>query len=365
MSIGLYTNQLLQPVPGGIGRYIISLLSENNKTDLIDYITISSEFDLSASYCPRHIDWPSNKLINKIFVKFPGIKYELFFSFLRKIYSPSYNKAIQLMHAPSLAIPIVDNNVPLITTIHDIAFLKYPQAFTKRGVSFHKRGLKIALEESKRVITPSEFVANELIEIGYPSKKIDVIHHGAALLSTTNRTDKNSFILNKLNLEKDNYALTVSTLEPRKNISLLINIFNKVGKKLVIVGPKGWGDNNFNQNENIILAGKVDDNDLIQLYKNAKIFCSASKYEGFGMPALEAMTLGCIPLVSNIESHKELIANENLLANDQNDWETKVKLLFSDDKMIKEMEEYCKERVKEFTWKKSLSLHNESYKKIL
>ena len=356
INTGIYSNQLIQPIPGGIGRYIQNLLDQNDAEKAVSYIPISTHNSFDGG-----ISWPRNILLNKLFYKLPALKYEIFFSPYRKVYSPKYLKGLDLIHSPSLAIPIA-RKTPLVTTVHDIAFLRFPESFTKRGVNFHKKGLKIALEESSKIIVPSRFIADELVSLDYDSKKIEVIHHGATINSDVSCEE----VLEKFDLEKGSYALAVSTLEPRKNIHLLIDVFKEFEQKLVVVGPKGWGNTKYENTDLIKITGKVSDGELSSLYKNAKVFCSSSNYEGFGLPGLEAMTLGCVPFLSDISSHRELVANDDLLVkNDFDGWYKKLSEIYKNEEILKQLEGFCKDRAKDFSWKKSFAEHVEVYKSVV
>ncbi|MCK4160461.1 glycosyltransferase family 4 protein, partial [Klebsiella pneumoniae] len=124
-----------------------------------------------------------------------------------------------------------------------------------------------------------------------------------------------------------NYVLTVGSVEPRKNIQRLISAFLEANKeldpslKLVIVGKRG-NDNIFNNSnqeqlknvqDSVIFTGHIDDDELAQIYRNAKGFCYPSIYEGFGLPPLEALAYGIPVLTSNTTSMKELFTNKAIL----------------------------------------------------
>jgi glycosyltransferase involved in cell wall biosynthesis len=195
-----------------------------------------------------------------------------------------------------------------VTVIHDIAFIKNPDWYSRRAAILFKIIISRAAKISKQIITLSEFTKSEIIRyLKIPGEKIKVIH--AAVPDKIINLSKNNY-----NDYTGDYILTVSSLQPRKNISLLINCFNKLGQKdlkLIIAGsgnrkifsnPRLKGSSN----PDIIFTGYVSDEELTGLYKNAKLFVYPSLYEGFGFPPLEALSCGCPALISNTSSLPEI-----------------------------------------------------------
>ena len=194
-----------------------------------------------------------------------------------------------------------------ITVIHDVAFIKDPSWYTRKAALAFKVIISRAAKVSKRIITLSEFTKREVMQyLEIPSEKIEVVPGAVPqiIVSLSKKEYENNF---------GKYILTVSTLQPRKNISSLIKAFNLLSEnnlKLVIAGSgneRVFPDPYINHNNsNIILTGYINDMELTALYKNAALFVYPSYYEGFGFPPLEAMTCGCPVLVSNNSSLPEI-----------------------------------------------------------
>jgi glycosyltransferase involved in cell wall biosynthesis len=194
-----------------------------------------------------------------------------------------------------------------VTVIHDIAFIKNPGWYSRRAALAFKIVISRSAKISKQIITLSEFTKCELIRhLKIHPEKVKVINGAAPqrIIDLSEKEYENRY---------GEYILTVSSLQPRKNISGLIDSFNKLqdkNLKLVIAGSedrKIFSDPLLysSGNQNIIFTGYISDKELTGLYKNAKLFVYPSLYEGFGFPPLEALVCGTPVLVSNTSSLPE------------------------------------------------------------
>jgi glycosyltransferase involved in cell wall biosynthesis len=220
-----------------------------------------------------------------------------------------------------------------ITVIHDIAFLRNPQWFSRRAAMWFKFLVPRVINASSLIVTDSVFTKNELIEfLGFPEKKIHVIYPGISEIFISPREVRERRGTGKT-------ILAVSTLEPRKNLKRLIEGFKLSELKdanLVIVGGdnplvfgKSGGRNNYMSDPAVKFLGYVSDAQLADLYHQADIFASVSLYEGFGFPPLEALASGCRVLVSDIPTHRETFGDCAMFVNplDSTDIAQKLNLL--------------------------------------
>lgn len=195
-----------------------------------------------------------------------------------------------------------------IMTIHDLSFLENRKWFSKYYYWWYKLMTPLAVRTSKYIITVSEFSKKEILRF-YPflsERCICVIYSGP---------DKSKFRhLEEVPIPTERFALAVSSLDPRKNFSRLIEAFQGISNcSLYIVG----GNNRvFTQQttdsqigNNIKFLGRVSDEELLRLYNQAVCFIFPSIYEGFGLPPIEAMCCGCPVLVSDLEVHREVCAD--------------------------------------------------------
>ncbi len=193
-----------------------------------------------------------------------------------------------------------------IITIHDLAFLRYPNWYSRKFQLFYRKLIPVIAKNAKKIITVSEFSKREIISLlKIPESKIEVVY---------NAVDK-KFQPGKG--EKENFILAVSSLNPRKNLKNLILAFKKLSLKekfqLIIVGSKDrvYSDTNYiekliKQEDNIKIVSEIPDETLIKLYQKAKLFVYIPFYEGFGLPPLEAMACGTPVLTSKTSSLPEV-----------------------------------------------------------
>jgi glycosyltransferase involved in cell wall biosynthesis len=190
---------------------------------------------------------------------------------------------IDVLHCPSLRAPI-RCPVPLVVSIHDLALLRYPQAFNRWTRTYSALALPRIARAARAIVVGSEFARSEVVELlGAPSEEVHVIPYG---VGAPFRPDGPA--------AEGDYALAVSTLEPRKNLPRLIDGFRRArldGCELRVVGARGWGSVEV-AGENVHWLGEVPDDELARLYRGARCVAYVSLYEGFGLPVLEAMACG-------------------------------------------------------------------------
>ena len=188
-----------------------------------------------------------------------------------------------------------------IITIHDLTFWKHPEWWTSGR--HLQRLVPKALRRCAMVITPSETIKLEVAsELGFPTDRIVVTPEGVRGNFATSRPDPRHAA--SLGI-KDPYLLFVGSQQPRKNLDLLLEAFGRVqgDLQLVVAGPYGWGPDpretaiRLNLGERILFTGYLTDDVLASLMAGCRAFVYPSLYEGFGLPALEAMAAG-VPVVA-------------------------------------------------------------------
>ncbi len=259
------------------------------------------------------------------------------------------------------------NTAPLIyqnkiSSIMDMAVYVNPKWFTQTFVRYYKFLFPRILATSKVVLTISENSKKDIINY-LKNKTVEIVNVSCGV---------NKLMADNMNKEvdsKESYILAVSSLEPRKNFAKLISAFNLLSTnvKLRIVGTSGkvFADHQLHEqitnNKNIEFTGYLSDEDLSLQYSNALFFVYPSLYEGFGLPPLEAMSLGCPVVVSNTSSIPEVCGEAALYfdPHDVRDISAKLKNMIDDKELRNKLKFLGEEQVTRFSWKRSASILNE------
>lgn len=258
----------------------------------------------------------------------------------------------------------LNSNIKRITVIHDLTPILFPEYHILMSRIIHKLTLPHIVRHAAHLITNSNSTNDDLNRI-YPKSigKSTPIHLGKNKIFTPTYDNQ---VLAKYNI-KTKYLLTVGTLEPRKNLTTLLNAFKKVQSeyenlKLVIVGGSGWKDTeiakrliDMKEKSNVIQLGYVELEDLPAIYTAAAIFIYPSFYEGFGFPVLEAMACGTPVITTNTSSLPEITGDTALLINPNSDEDLTKKifwLLENPDKATT-LAKRALTRSDKFNWKKT------------
>lgn len=204
-----------------------------------------------------------------------------------------------------------------VTIIHDLTPIKFPQYHKKLDVIMHKLLLKRILKKGDLILTNSQTTKDDLNEAySFTTNKSQVLYP-KIIAPVKEQHEDNDLV----ELKNKKYIFSVGTVEPRKNYLGLIQAFEKVHDvlpqyHLVIAGGQGWKNESLQNylstsaiKEKITFTGYVSRERLWSLYQNAALFVYASFYEGFGLPAMEAMSLGVPTLLSRTSSLIEVAAN--------------------------------------------------------
>ena len=223
----------------------------------------------------------------------------------------------RILLSPSHYIPLL-SPVPRVPMIMDLSYEKFGLEYFKNyDLQQLRRWTSLSIKKAKKIITISDFTKNDIVEYYHAKpEKIEVVYPGynQELFHPRIPLTKQKQIRKKYKIT-GKYFVYVGTLQPRKNIKLLIKAFSKLGggTKLVIVGKKGWlYDDIFAlvkklEIENkVIFTGFVPGEDLPSLYKASIAYVLPSLYEGFGIPVIEAQACGAITIVSKVSSLPEI-----------------------------------------------------------
>lgn len=318
MRVAINLEQLLQPVPGGIGRYSARLAT------------------LLPKFCPdaemlgvvaRHPASVVERLARELGLAHPptvmSLPRPLLYDAWNILGRPALPIDVDVVHAPSLAVPPA-GSAALVVTVHDAAPWVHPETYSRRGRWFHAKGLGAAARRADLIVTPSRAARDEVCahsDIG--PEKVRVVHQGVDLVEVSG--DDVAGVRQRHQLDGRPYVLWVGTQEPRKNLGLLVEAFSRVVAThdpphvLAVVGPMGWLHRPVRDlpggaelGDRLKVLGPVPDSDLYALYKGADVFGFPSLHEGFGLPALEAMAQGTAVLCSDSPALLEVTAGSAL-----------------------------------------------------
>ena len=240
-----------------------------------------------------------------------------------------------------------------MVTVHDLSFYIHPSWFSKRYWFYYRFATPVFTRLSKKVITVSEFSRNEIIRlVGIPDEKITVIYNAVSGDIRKQPSQGTG--------GKGRYILSVASLDPRKNLARLVDAFKMAGidKEIQLV-LAGKSDPIFNMElPGEILAhsaGHIPEDELSALYENATLFVYPSLYEGFGIPPLEAMSLGCPVILSDIPVFREIFGDAAHYVDplDTGSIRDGILLVLTDEPYRMELIHRGHERVKLYSWERS------------
>jgi Glycosyltransferase len=357
-------NALQTSLSGGIGRYSYELAKELYIENPANIKIAIREEDLELFSFVKNEDLiiadnVKNSKSRNIYEQFK----------LPQLVYKKYPNAI--IHYPDSMAPLFAKN-KIVITIHDLAFKSLKNVFTWKTILWKNFVTRLSIKKADKIIAITKFTESEILK-HYPTiekDKMSVVYNGFNDFSKESLNKEN--IQNKIRNINKSYILTVSTISPRKNIDGLIKAFNKIkdeiDQNLVIAGNNGWMYedvykllDDLNLNNRVIFTGKVNDDELKYLYKNAKVFVYLSFYEGFGLPPLEAMSYGVPCIVSNTASIPEVVGENAIKVNPYNLDEISKKIIqILNGEIILEKSE-VNEHLKKFSWnicaKKTLDVY--------
>jgi len=244
-----------------------------------------------------------------------------------------------------------------IVYIHDAAIYSRPIGYSKKFILWYKILFKLISIFSKKIITVSNFSKKELL-IYLPNlkEKIEVSYIAANHIDKIFQDDS---ILDENDLSKGNYFFAVSSMHPNKNFQIIgkvLSQYKNFNGQMVIAGGKNsrvFSNLEFESNQNIKFVGYVTDEQLKSLYRNARAFIFPSYYEGFGLPPLEAMSVGCPVIASNAASIPEVCQSGAIYFNpdDPEDLVECINKIYHQD--VKDLSDNGLKRSKKFNWNKT------------
>lgn len=264
--------------------------------------------------------------------------------------------------------PMLFFNKNIYNTIHDMGRWDVPPK-KKLSLLYFKTSETLGLKRAKKIFTVSEFSKGRIHDLlGIPNDRIVVTYNGISK-NISGSDIKFEDIKDEYHLP-DKYIMFLSTLHPRKNLQLLVEAFaevqDQVSYDLVLIGRKGWQVDElidkYNVETRIIFTGFVADKDVAAIYKHAICFVFPTRYEGFGIPPVEALAMGTPVISSDSSCMKEILRNQAVFFENNNKEDLKKLLLQLPDManiMPKELDEFM---IKNYDYKNSARIILETIK---
>ena len=209
-------------------------------------------------------------------------------------YRAQTNRAQTVIHATSFHFPSPHRGQKLTVLVHDLAWLNDRQLLNARGAAFHDRGLKRTNHLASAILVPSRRTADALMQHGFDGKRITVVGEGADHLPDPDPSRPDPV---------HPYFISVSTIEPRKNLPRLIAAYEALREELRastpdlrVVGPKGWGSTELKPVQGVSFLGRMTEQELANHLGDAVALVYVPLEEGFGLPPVEAMRVG-VPVI--------------------------------------------------------------------
>ncbi|MEX2425785.1 MAG: glycosyltransferase family 1 protein [Thermomicrobiaceae bacterium] len=283
---------------------------------------------------------------------------------------------VSLVHGTDFVVP--PSRSPSIVTVHDLSYALMPHLAFPRLRSYLERAVPRSIDRADRVVAVSETTKRDLCEYYEISpNRVDVVHHAADPLFSPPDYSDIMAMLAQLGLRRP-YFIIVGTVEPRKNHLTLLRAFERVHAEhpeasLVVVGREGWlaGDimralAQAAEKMPVVYLQGIRDSLLPALYAASTALVYPSRYEGFGLPVLEAMASGTAVIASNTPAIVEVAGDAALLAAPEDD-ETLARAMTRLIEHPEERDELLERgtaRAAQFSWDRAANRHLEIYQEI-
>lgn len=253
--------------------------------------------------------------------------------------------------------------------IHDLCFVRFPEYVEEKNRTFLDRVAKKSIKKADLIISNSEFTTSELTSLlNVPNEKIVTLNIPVDESQFLQDLDKGATHLNERYGIAKPYILSLGTLEPRKNLTTLVEAYCQLPDKvreqysLVLAGKWGWEIDSLCElieekraaGYDIITTGHIDHDDKATFYRNASFYAITTHYEGFGMPLLEALHCGVPTVAVDIPVLREVGKDACLWASkDSTDVSEKINQLITNPDLAHELSVRGISRSKHFSWEET------------
>jgi glycosyltransferase involved in cell wall biosynthesis len=286
---------------------------------------------------------------------------------------------IDVLHSPHHTTPLAPCGYRRVVTIHDLTFFLLPERYPTTRRLYFQTMTRLSARVADAIIVPSEAVKGDVMRIlGLPPERLFVIPEAAGPAFHPQDAVAIEAVRRRYGLEGP-FLLSVGSLEPGKNRERLLQAFARLRARglnhtLVVAGQRAWryeGDaplaRRLGLADSVRFLGHVPQADLPALYSAAEVFVFPSLYEGFGLPALEALACGTPVVASNVSALPEVVGDAALQVSplDVEALAGAMERLLRDDRLRSDLRERGLERAAQFSWEKAARQTVEVYHRVL
>lgn len=285
---------------------------------------------------------------------------------------------LDIFHTQYIAPFWLPENIKLVLTIHDISFNFFPEHIKKYDLFFLKNLIPRSIRRADKIITVSQCERDKIIDFyKIPPEKAEFIHNGVDYERFNQKftSEEIKKINAKYQIPDAKYILYIGTLQPRKNIPVLIEALKNLDIKLVLAGDRDA--HNFDRkideaiktndlSDRVIFPGWIDEDDKPALLQMAECFIFPSLYEGFGIPIIEAMSAGTPVVCSDIPVLREIGKDAALFCDPKNSrqFAEYISKILNDDNFRQNLVLKGRNIAQNLTWQKTAEKTHEIYKSL-
>lgn len=376
MKIGIDCRNILHPEAGesaGIGHYVHHLVAALLKEDgTNEYVLFFDNHDVAAT--KRELVAGNPRVAARV-LPFRKLRRLLPFVYSHLVVASVFEREhLDLLHGPANVVPLFYRR-PWVVTVHDLAIYDHPEWFPPGSLGTHRFSTAVlvphAIGHARRIIAVSQTTANDISRIfGMEKSRVHVVHEGT---ETASSPQDQAAVLARHRLRKDEYFLFLGTVEPRKNIATAVRAFATAVRsgwlsetaQFIIAGGRGWKNadvfaamreaNDALGKDRVLYLGYVQASEKASLIAGAAAFVFPSLYEGFGLPVLEAMSLGTPVIASDTPALAETCGKAALLVppTDVSAFAGAFREVWNDPELKAILRGSGMERSKHFTWERA------------
>jgi glycosyltransferase involved in cell wall biosynthesis len=307
--------------PGGAGYYTLSLAAALDRRDDVDLVVVTRRSDRSR--------WESVTPGSEIMAAAPDRRPARLAWEQARLPGLVADAGADVHHGPHYTMP-ERSTVPAVVTVHDLSFFEAPEWHQRSKVLLFKRAISVAARRAAVVVCPSRATAGQLSRWCRVRAEVVVAHHGvdtSRFAPGASDSGQDGLLVGAVDrrLNGGRFLLFVGTLEPRKDVPTLVAAFARVAARhpdvlLVLGGALGWGAEAVERAvstsgvaDRVVRTGYLPDDTVPALLRRAALVVYPALYEGFGLPALEALACGALLVTTSGTAMEEVAGDAAVL----------------------------------------------------